>query len=52
MAKETEAILRSILLAARRAKSVSEVVMAVEAMCNKEDIDSVDAALAKYEKEN
>ena len=48
MAKETEAILRSILLAAKRANSVDDIIMTVEAMCSKEDIDSVDAALAKY----
>ncbi|MCL2852357.1 MAG: hypothetical protein FWE20_04885 [Defluviitaleaceae bacterium] len=51
MAKETEAILRSILLAAKRASSVDEVIMTVEAMCSKEDIDSVNAAIAKYGQE-
>ena len=48
MAKETEAILRSILLAAKRANTVEDVIMSIEAMCSKEDIDSVDAAIAKY----
>ena len=49
MAVETSVILRSILLAAMRAKSAREVAKIVEAMCSKEDIDAVKEALRELE---
>ena len=47
MGKETEALLRGILFNAKRAKSVEEITSHIEAMCSKEDVDSVDTQIAK-----
>ena len=50
MAKETEAILRSVLFSIKRASSLAEAEAAVRAMCSKEDIDSVEQEISKLEK--
>jgi len=52
MSKETEALLRAILLQALRAKSLAEVIMAIKAMCSGDDIAAVEKAIADFEKEN
>ena len=51
MARETEAILRSVLFNIKRAKNLKEAEAAVRAMCSKEDIDSVEQELAKLKEE-
>ena len=38
---ETSVILRAILLQVKKAKSIKEIEKAIEAMCQKEDIDAV-----------
>jgi len=47
MALETSVILRSILLQVKKAKSVEEIEMAIEAMCSKDDIDAVNQSIQK-----
>ena len=42
---ETSVILRAILLQVKKAKSVKEIQKAVEALCQKEDIDAVNQSL-------
>ncbi|MCL2109465.1 MAG: hypothetical protein FWH20_09010 [Oscillospiraceae bacterium] len=49
--RETDAILQSLLLNHRKAKTVKECITAVEAMCTKENLDAIEAILAK-DKEN
>jgi len=49
MARETEAILRSVLFNIKRAKTLKEAEAAVRAMCSKEDIDSVEQEISKLE---
>ena len=44
--RETDAILQSILYQVKKAKTVVECVNAVEVMCNKENLDAVEAKLA------
>ena len=43
---ETTVILRTILYQAKRAKTKEEVVRAIEVMCTKDDIASVEQVLA------
>ena len=47
MALETTVILRAILLSAKSAESVEEVVNAIEALCSKEDIATVNEQFKK-----
>lgn len=47
MAKETEPILRAALLATKTSESLKEAELKIKAMCSKEDIDSVEAAIAE-----
>jgi len=49
MTLETSAILRSLLLAAKKAESVKEIEKAIEALCNKDDIDAVNQSLKELE---
>jgi len=51
MARETEAILRSVLFSLERAKSLTEAKHAVMAMCSKEDIAVVREQIIALEKE-
>ena len=46
---ETSVILRAVLLAAKKAKSVKEIEKAIEALCSKEDIDAVNQSLRDLE---
>jgi hypothetical protein len=52
VAKETEAILRSILYTVKSTDDIKKIRSAIQAMCSKEDIDSVDAALAQLKEDN
>jgi len=52
MALETSVILRSLLLTAKKAKSVKEIEKAIEALCGKEDIDAVNQSLKDLEEYN
>ena len=49
MALETSVILRSLLLAAKKAQSVKEMEKAIEALCSKDDIDAVNQSLRELE---
>ena len=49
MTSETSVILRSLLLAAKKAKSAKEVEKAIEALCSKDDIDAVNQSLKELE---
>lgn len=49
--RETEAILRSLLLQAYKAKTLAEVQTAIETMCTSDDIDVVKQRLAELEKQ-
>ena len=46
---EINVILRSILLGAKKAKSVSEIIDNIEVLCSKEDIDVVEATYRKWQ---
>jgi len=46
------AILRSILFTAKSTDDIKKVRLAIQAMCSKDDIDSVDAALAQLNEES
>ena len=48
---ETTVILRSILYQAKRAKSKEEIVRAIEVMCTKDDIASVEQVLVEEKEE-
>ena len=52
MALETSVILRSILLQVKKAASVKEIEMAIEAMCSKDDIDAVNQSLQKLKEQS
>jgi len=52
MAKETAAILRAVLFNIKRSSTLEEAEAAVRAMCDKEDIDSVEQEIAKLESLN
>ena len=52
MALETSVILRSLLLAAKKAQSAKEIEKAIEALCSKDDIDSVNQSLKELEEYN
>ncbi|MCL2071775.1 MAG: hypothetical protein FWH07_06030 [Oscillospiraceae bacterium] len=52
MARETDAILQSILFQHRKSKefengSIDDCIVAVEAMCTKENLDAVEALIAR-----
>jgi len=47
MVSETSVILRSILLQVKKAKSIEEIEMALEAMCSKDDIDAVNQSIQR-----
>ncbi|MCL2108041.1 MAG: hypothetical protein FWH20_01670 [Oscillospiraceae bacterium] len=47
MSRETDVIMQSVLLILNRSKSLEEAIIAIEGMCNKENIDAVNAALVK-----
>ena len=49
MISETSVILRSILMQAKRASSIEEIELAIEALCSKEDIDAVMQSIQKLE---
>jgi len=49
--RETDAILQSILYHHKNAKNVQDCIDAVEIMCNKENIDAVEAKIAAKKKE-
>ena len=49
MSLETSVILRSLLLAAKKAQSVKEMKKAIEALCNKDNIDAVNQSLRELE---
>lgn len=51
MAKETEALLRSILFQAMRANTKEEIIFAIKAMCSDDDISSVVAAISELERQ-
>jgi hypothetical protein len=51
--RETDAILQAILYQVKKAKTVDECINAVEVMCNKENLDAVEAKLSsEKEKKN
>ena len=50
MAREAEAILKSILYSLKMAESLESAISAVEVMCTKDEIASVEKAVAKKEK--
>jgi len=52
MASEISIILRSLLLAAKKAESVFEMEKTIEALCSKEDIDAVNQSLKDLEEYN
>jgi hypothetical protein len=51
MSKETSAILRAVLYHALKEDNLEDVRAAILAMCDKDDIDSVEQAIAKSNKE-
>ncbi|MCL2018286.1 MAG: hypothetical protein FWG70_00885 [Oscillospiraceae bacterium] len=55
MSRETDAILQSILYHHRKAKinsgTIDDCIRAVEAMCTKENLDAIEALLAKEREE-
>ncbi|MCL2610427.1 MAG: hypothetical protein FWE02_01990 [Defluviitaleaceae bacterium] len=48
MAKETEAILRTILYQAMIAENKADIETAIKAMCTKDDIAAVKEMVAEY----
>ena len=56
MARETDAILQGILYQQRKIKlnagTIDECIRTVEAMCTKENLDAVEALLAKEKEAN
>ena len=51
MAMETDVILRSVLYQAYKAKTAKEIVIAIEAMCTKDQVAAVKEKIQELEKE-
>jgi hypothetical protein len=47
MARETEALLRTLLFNVRRSKTLAEAEAVIRAACTKDDIDSVEQEIAR-----